>query len=160
MGKLHKKTCSIGRRLMVLLLLCGLLLPIYRQVHAATVVYEYRWIKDVSGLPKDSEWHDYFLAWEDLGDSRKVWFTDYHWYTPDGDSNQGKEERFNRSFTRECLRQESLHHQPKLRGFHVARSDHPTHCGKRHQARLDEAEPRRLHSCDLLGNGHPPLRQH
>ena len=87
MRKLHKKTYSVGRRLMVLLLLCGLLLPIYRQVHAATVVYEYEWIKDVSGLPKDNEWHDYFLAWEDLGNSRKVWFTDYHWYTPDGDSN-------------------------------------------------------------------------
>lgn len=81
------KQNAICRRIFVLLLLCGLLLPNFSQVNAATVTYEYQWIKDSAGLPTDDRWHDYFLAWEDLGDKNKVWFTDYHWYTPDGNNN-------------------------------------------------------------------------
>ena len=76
-----------GRRITVLLLLCGLLLPIVPQSYAASVTYEYNWIKDTTGLPTDDQWHDYFIAWEDLKDSNKVWFADYHWYTADGESN-------------------------------------------------------------------------
>lgn len=74
-------------RAFILLLLCGLLLPIFPQTSAATITYQYQWIKDNTGLPTDDQWHDYFLAWEDLGDKNKVWFTDYHWYTPDGNNN-------------------------------------------------------------------------
>jgi hypothetical protein len=76
-----------GRRITVLLLLCGLLLPIWPQSNAASVTYVYNWIKETAGLPTDDQWHDYFIAWEDTDDKNKVWFTDYHWYTEDGDSN-------------------------------------------------------------------------
>ena len=76
-----------GRRIIALLLLCGLLLPDVAQTYAAKVTYKYEWIKNESGLPTDEQWHDYFIAWEDTDDENKVWFTDYHWYTADGDSN-------------------------------------------------------------------------
>ena len=87
MRKHTHKWNALGRGLTALLLLCGLLLPFFRQANAASILYEYDRIKDVSGLPTDDQWHDYFLAWEDLSNSGKVWFTDYHWYTPDGDNN-------------------------------------------------------------------------
>ena len=83
----NQKRNTFGRRFTALLLLCGLLLPAVPQTSAATVTYEYNWIKDATGLPTDDQWHDYFLAWEDLDNKKKVWFTDYHWYTPDGDNN-------------------------------------------------------------------------
>lgn len=76
-----------GRRVLILLLLCGILLSMGQMAHAASVTYTYEWTKDKSGLPKDNQWHDYFIAWEDLDDKSKVWFTDYHWYTAGGDSN-------------------------------------------------------------------------
>lgn len=87
MRKHNRKWNIWSRRMVVLLLLCGLLLPIGPRTNAATVTYNYTWIKDVTGLPTDDQWHDYFIAWEDTDDSNKVWFTDYHWYTEDGDSN-------------------------------------------------------------------------
>ena len=76
-----------GRRLTVLLLLCGLLVPALPQANAASVTYTYKWIMDTKGLPTDNQWHDYFIAWEDLDHKNKVWFADYHWYTADGDNN-------------------------------------------------------------------------
>ena len=85
---IHSRKWNIcGRRMIVLLLLCGLFLPIFQQTTAASISYEYQWIKDVAGLPTDGNWHDYFIAWEDLEDTSKVWFTDYNWYTTDGDNN-------------------------------------------------------------------------
>ena len=87
MRKHNRKWNIWGRRITVLLLLCGLLLPIGSQTNAASVTYKYDWIKDTTGLPTDDQWHDYFIAWEDLDNKNKVWFTDYHWYTPDGSNN-------------------------------------------------------------------------
>ena len=78
---------TLGRRIIVLLLLCGLLLPMGQYAHAASIVYTYTWIKDKSGLPADDQWHDYFIAWEDTDDDHKWWFTDYHWFTADGKNN-------------------------------------------------------------------------
>ena len=78
---------TLGRRIIVLLLLCGLLLPVVQYAHAASIVYTYTWIQDKSGLPADDQWHDYFIAWEDTDDDHKWWFTDYHWFTADGKNN-------------------------------------------------------------------------
>ena len=64
------KQNAICRRIFVLLLLCGLLLPNFSQVNAATVTYEYQWIKDSAGLPTDDQWHDYFVYAEDEFDGR------------------------------------------------------------------------------------------
>ncbi len=83
----NRKWNTVGRKVFAWLLLCGILLPMFVQTNAATVTYRYKWIKDNAGLPTDDGWHDYFLAWEDLDNKNKVWFTDYHWYTPDGDNN-------------------------------------------------------------------------
>ena len=87
MPKHHFKWNILGRRIIALLLLCGLILPVGQNVQAASVTFRYTWVKDASGLPTDNQWHDYFIAWEDLDDKKKVWFTDYHWYTSGGDSN-------------------------------------------------------------------------
>ena len=87
MRKHNRKRNIWGRRITAMLLLCGLLLPITPQTNAASVTYEYKRIIDVTGLPTDGQWHDYFIAWEDLDDKNKVWFTNYHWYTSDGDNN-------------------------------------------------------------------------
>ena len=83
----NRKWNSWGRRITSLLLLCGLLLSVLVHTSAATVIYKYDWIKSTAGLPTDNQWHDYFIAWEDLDDSSKVWFTDYHWFTADGYNN-------------------------------------------------------------------------
>ena len=83
----ERKRNTLVCKIMTLLLLCGLLLPFFPQVNAASVIFEYTWIKDDSDLPTDNKWHDYFIAWEDLNDKNKVWFTDYHWYTSDRISN-------------------------------------------------------------------------
>lgn len=83
----NRKRNRLGRRIISLLLLCGLLLPMLPQTQAASVTYEYNWIASTTGLPTDNQWHDYFIAWEDLDDKNKVWFTDYHWYTADGYNN-------------------------------------------------------------------------
>ena len=87
MRKHNHKWNTWGRRITALLLLCGLLLPISQQSNAATITYQYKLITSTYGLPTDDQWHDYFLAWEDTDDKNKVWFTNYHWYTADGDSN-------------------------------------------------------------------------
>ena len=87
MRKQNHKWKTIGRRMLILLLLCGLLLPNLQHTDAATISYEYEWIMDASGLPTDDQWHDYFIAWEDTGDKNKVWFADYHWHTGDGYDN-------------------------------------------------------------------------
>ena len=87
MRKQNDKWNILGRRMLVLLLLCGLLMPILTQTNAATVTYEYKWIKSDAGLPTDDQWHDFFIAWEDTEEDNKYWFTDYHWYTADGDNN-------------------------------------------------------------------------
>ena len=87
MRKQNQKWKTMGRRILILLLLCGLLLPNVQYTNAASVSYEYEWIMDVNGLPTDNEWHDYFIAWEDTGDKNKVWFADYHWHTGDGYHN-------------------------------------------------------------------------
>ena len=80
-----------GRRMLVLLLLCGILVPALplqtQEADAASVTYTYNWIKRGAELPKDDQWHDYFIAWVDTEDSKKTWFTDYHWYTASGESN-------------------------------------------------------------------------
>lgn len=76
-----------SRRITSLLLLCGLLLPMMPQTSAASVTYEYKWIKSESELPIYSGWYDVIIAWEDTDDSNKYWFTDYHWYTADGYNN-------------------------------------------------------------------------
>mgnify|MGYP003310909051 CR=1 FL=1 len=83
----NRKRNNFCRRIISLLLLCGLLLPMMPQTDAASVTYKYNWIKSTTGLPTDNQWHDYFIAWEDTDDSNKYWFTDYHWYTPDGYHN-------------------------------------------------------------------------
>jgi hypothetical protein len=86
--RIHSRERNIwGRRFIVLLLLCGLLFPMMPQINAASVIYEYKWITNSSELPTDDQWHDYFIAWEDLDDKNTVWFTDYHWYTADGYNN-------------------------------------------------------------------------
>lgn len=86
--RLHnRKWNKWSRRITSLLLLCGLLLPNILRTDAASVTYEYNWIKATTGLPTDEHWHDYFIAWEDVDDKNKVWFTDYHWYTADGNNN-------------------------------------------------------------------------
>jgi hypothetical protein len=86
--RIHSRERNIwGRRFIVLLLLCGLLFPMMPQINAASVIYEYQWITNSSELPTDDQWHDYFIAWEDLDDKNTVWFTDYHWYTADGYNN-------------------------------------------------------------------------
>ena len=82
-----RKWNMLGRRVMTLLLLCGLLLPFLQKANAVSVTYEYKWIKTTTGLPTDNQWHDYFIAWEDTEDNHKFWFTDYHWYTADGYNN-------------------------------------------------------------------------
>ena len=87
MRKHNQKWNIWGRRITILLLLCGLLLPFGVRTNAASITYKYDWIKDTTGLPTDDQWHDYFIAWEDLDNKNKVWFTDYHWYTADGKSN-------------------------------------------------------------------------
>ena len=83
----NRKWKTLGRRIIVLLLLCGLLLPIGQYANAASILYTYTWIQDKSGLPADDQWHDYFIAWEDLDEANKWWFTDYHWFTVDGKNN-------------------------------------------------------------------------
>ena len=83
----NRKWNNLCRRITSQLLLCGLLLPVLTQISAATVTYKYSWIKSSAGLPTDNQWHDYFIAWEDLDDKNKFWFTDYHWYTADGYNN-------------------------------------------------------------------------
>ena len=83
----NQKWKTLGRRIIVLLLLCGLLLPIGHQSFAASITYTYTWIKDKSGLPRDDQWHDYFIAWEDTDENHKWWFTDYHWFTANGYNN-------------------------------------------------------------------------
>lgn len=86
--RIHNRKWNIwSRRITSLLLLCGLLLPMMPQTSAASVTYEYNWIKSTTGLPTDNQWHDYFIAWEDTDDKNKVWFADYHWYTADGYNN-------------------------------------------------------------------------
>lgn len=83
----NRKWNNLCRRITSLLLLCGLLLPVLTQISAATVTYKYNWITSKTGLPTDNQWHDYFIAWEDLDDKNKFWFADYHWYTADGYNN-------------------------------------------------------------------------
>lgn len=83
----NRKWNMLGRRVIALLLLCGLLLPIGPKANAASITYEYKWMKETTELPTNNKWHDYFIAWEDTDDNNKVWFTDYHWYTADGDNN-------------------------------------------------------------------------
>ena len=86
--RVHNRKWNIwGRRITSLLLLCGLLLPMMSQTSAASVIYEYKWIKSESELPIYSGWYDVIIAWEDTDDSNKYWFTDYHWYTADGYNN-------------------------------------------------------------------------
>ena len=86
--RIHNREWNIwGRRITSLLLLCGLLLPFLTRTNAATVTYKYDWIKSITELPTDNQWHDYFIAWEDTDDNNKVWFADYHWYTADGYNN-------------------------------------------------------------------------
>lgn len=86
--RIHNRKWNIwGRRITSLLLLCGLLLSVIPQTDAASVIYEYNWITSTTGLPTDDQWHDYFIAWEDLDDKNKVWFTDYHWYSASGNNN-------------------------------------------------------------------------
>lgn len=86
--RVHNRKWKIwSRRITALLLLCGLFLFDLPKIYAASVTYEYTWIKSTTDLPTDNEWHDYFIAWEDLDDKNKVWFTDYHWYTADGIDN-------------------------------------------------------------------------
>ena len=87
MRKHDRKKGIVGRRIAVLLLLCGLLLPVVLRTNAASVTYEYTWITSTAELPTDNQWHDYFIAWEDLDNKNKVWFADYHWYTADGKNN-------------------------------------------------------------------------
>ena len=86
--RIHNRKWNIwGRRITSLLLLCGLLLPFLTRTNAATVTYKYDWITSATELPTDDRWHDFFIAWEDIDDNNKVWFTDYHWYTTDGYNN-------------------------------------------------------------------------
>ena len=86
--RIHNQKWNIwGRRITSLLLLCGLLLPMMSQTSAASVIYEYKWIKSESELPIYSGWYDVIIAWEDTDDSNKYWFTDYHWYTAEGYDN-------------------------------------------------------------------------
>ena len=86
--RIHNRKWNIwSRRITSLLLLCGLLLPFLTRTNAATVTYKYDWIKSITELPTDNQWHDYFIAWEDTDDNNKVWFADYHWYTADGYNN-------------------------------------------------------------------------
>lgn len=86
--RIHNRKWNIwGRRITSLLLLCGLLLPFLTRTNAATVTYKYDWITSATELPTDDRWHDFFIAWEDIDDNNKVWFTDYHWYTADGYNN-------------------------------------------------------------------------
>ena len=86
--RIHNRKWNIwSRRITSLLLLCGLLLPMMPQTSAASVTYEYKWIKSESELPIYSGWYDVIIAWEDTDDSNKYWFTDYHWYTADGYNN-------------------------------------------------------------------------
>ena len=86
--RIHNRQWNIwSRRITSLLLLCGLLLPFLTRTNAATVTYKYDWIKSITELPTDNQWHDYFIAWEDTDDNNKVWFADYHWYTADGYNN-------------------------------------------------------------------------
>lgn len=86
--RFHKgQATGYVRRLIALLLFCGLLLPLGQQAGAAAVTYQYDWITDTDSLPTDDQWHDYFIAWEDTGKKGKFWFTDYNWYTADSDSN-------------------------------------------------------------------------
>lgn len=92
--RIHKlKWNNVGRRIIALLLLCGLLLPCLPSASADTVTYEYTRINSISGLPTDNQWHDYFIAWErrdvweDTHFPNQVYFTDYHYYTTSGDSN-------------------------------------------------------------------------
>ena len=86
--RIHNRQWNIwSRRITSLLLLCGLLLPFLTRTNAATVTYKYDWIKSITELPTDDQWHDYFIAWEDTDDNNKVWFADYHWYTADGYNN-------------------------------------------------------------------------
>ena len=74
--RIHNQKWNIwGRRITSLLLLCGLLLPIMPHTDAASVTYEYKWIKSESELPIYSGWHDFIIAWEDTDDSNKYWFT-------------------------------------------------------------------------------------
>ena len=87
MRKHNQKRNNWARRITVLLLLCGLLLSVMPRTDAATVTYKYDWIDNEAGLPTDGQWHDYFIAWEDLDDKNKVWFADYHWFTADGNNN-------------------------------------------------------------------------
>ena len=87
MRKHNRKWNIWGCRITVLLLLCGLLMPFGIKTNAATVTYKYDWIKDTTGLPTDDQWHDYFIAWEDLDHKNKVWFTDFNFYNEDGKSN-------------------------------------------------------------------------
>ena len=87
MRKHNQKRNTWARRMTVLLLLCGLLLSVVPRTDAATVTYKYDWINSEAGLPTDDQWHDYFIAWEDLDDQNKVWFADYHWFTADGNNN-------------------------------------------------------------------------
>lgn len=87
MRKHYQKRRTWARRMTVLLLLCGLLLSAVPRTDAATVTYKYDWINSEAGLPTDGQWHDYFIAWEDLDDKNKVWFADYHWFTADGYNN-------------------------------------------------------------------------
>ena len=87
MRKQNDKWNILGRRMLVLLLLCGLLMPILTQTNAATVTYEYKWIQSEAGLPTDDQWHDFIIAWEDTEEDNKYWFTDYHWYTASGNNN-------------------------------------------------------------------------
>lgn len=79
---------KLGRRLTALMLLCGLLMPMLLQhSNAATVTYNYTWIKNKNELPADREWHDFFIAWEDTDIDNKYWFANYHWFTADGYDN-------------------------------------------------------------------------
>ena len=89
----NSKWNIVGRKLTVLLLLCGLLLPSVLSASAASVTYEYTRINSTAGLPTDNQWHDYFIAWEyydeylDIYSDAIVYFTDYHYYNADGNSN-------------------------------------------------------------------------
>ena len=71
MRKHNRKWNIWGRRITSLLLLCGLLLPMMSQTSAASVTYEYKWIKSESELPIYSGWYDVIIAWEDTDDSNK-----------------------------------------------------------------------------------------
>lgn len=85
--RLKNKWDQYRRSVIALLLICGFFLSVGQLAKAATVTYQYDRITDVSGLPTDEQWHDYFIAWEDDSKSDTVWFTDYNWYTADGDTN-------------------------------------------------------------------------